>query len=333
MHNIILTKTLEQELAMPRFRLEGWFTVELIDARTGLIKRRLHFKNLIVNSGLDAVGTQAGNAISNLLTYCEVGTGSTAPAVTQTTLVTPVTPRTSANGGIADVGAYVAGPPDYYYLRRVRLFTETEANGNLTEVGFFTTLAAGTGTMFTRQLFKDGTGTPTVITKTSADQLRITYELRVYPPTADVVLPNITLDGVAYTPTVRALGVDESLYWGGGGFLFHGVYAGNVVRSADAFETDVLVARTDAFVAGSGSAQSSTSQAAYVALNFYRDRTSIWEPGVANFATGIGMVLTMNAQSNNQGTYLFQVKFAPKIAKTNVKRLTLAFRETWGRYP
>src|SRR5690606_9804975 len=64
--------------------VEGYFTVELIHARTGLVKRRLHFRNLITNAGLDALA--GGTAINDLVNYLAVGTGSSEPSYTDTTL-------------------------------------------------------------------------------------------------------------------------------------------------------------------------------------------------------------------------------------------------------
>jgi len=59
--------------------IEGWFTVELIHARTGLVKRRLRFRNLITNAGLNALGS--GTRIGSLIQYLAVGTGSNEPCL------------------------------------------------------------------------------------------------------------------------------------------------------------------------------------------------------------------------------------------------------------
>src|SRR5690606_11810156 len=157
--------------------VEGYFTVELIHARTGLVKRRLHFRNLITNAGLDALA--GGTGISSLINYLAVGTGSSEPNYTDTTLNAEVA-RTNSTGGFADSDAMVGSGDLVEYWRRIRtrVFGQNEANGNLAELGFFS--AAQGGTMWNRQLFRDELGNPTAITKTNEDQLRVRYEYRVY---------------------------------------------------------------------------------------------------------------------------------------------------------
>src|SRR5690606_35179901 len=132
--------------------VEGYFTVELIHARTGLVKRRLHFRNLITDAGLDAMA--GGVGISSLINYLAVGTGSSEPSYTDTTLNAEVA-RTNNNGGFGDSDAVVGSGDLVEYWRRIRtrVFTQAEANGNLTELGFFS--AASGGTMWNRQLFRD----------------------------------------------------------------------------------------------------------------------------------------------------------------------------------
>src|SRR5690606_975085 len=116
--------------------VEGYFTVELIHARTGLVKRRLHFRNLITDAGLDALA--GGARITDLINYLAVGTGSSEPSYTDTTLNAEVA-RTNSNGGFGDSDARVGDGDLVEYWRRIRtrVFTEAQANANLTELGFF----------------------------------------------------------------------------------------------------------------------------------------------------------------------------------------------------
>src|SRR5690606_7534789 len=91
--------------------------------------------------------------------------------------------------------------------------TENQANGNLAELGFFS--AADGGTMWNRQLFRDELGNPTAITKTSEDQLRVTYEYRVYPPWDDLV-QEIEVNGVPVEVVNRPQQVASASEWGSG---------------------------------------------------------------------------------------------------------------------
>src|SRR5690606_35683965 len=190
--------------------VEGHCTVELIHARTGLIKRRLHFRNLITDAGLDALAGGAG--IGGLINYLAVGTGSSWPSYADTSLDAEIE-RTTSNGGFGDSDAMVGSGDLVEYWRRIRtrVFTEDQANGNLAELGFFSSSSGGT--MWNRQLFRDELGNPTTITKTNEDQLRVTYEYRIYPPWDDVV-QEIEVNGVPIEVVNRAQAVTNSQRWG-----------------------------------------------------------------------------------------------------------------------
>lgn len=304
---------------------EGWFTIQLIDAKTGRIKRELKFKNLITDVGLDFFGASSSGILPVIGSsgYCGLGTGSTTPANSDTTLVAEVSPsssnRTTSNGGTFDVTGYVAGPPDYHKYVRTYLFLEAQANGNLTEVGIFT--AVTSGTMWTRQLLKDSGGTPTTVIKTSSDQLKVIYELRVQPPQSDAVT-SVTISGTSYTVSIRGV------YVGDPGVGWVEVFTNNTFGGSIGFETNTLVARTTTSNPSGNVASSSTTVAAYVNGNKYRDITYKFEPGIANFATGVGGIF---APAIGNGRYLFQIMFSPKFAKDNTMRLTLIVRVSFDR--
>src|SRR5690606_12005725 len=269
--------------------VEGYFTVELIHARTGLVKRRLHFRNLITNAGLDALA--GGAAISDLINYLAVGTGSSEPSYTDTALNAEVA-RTNSDGGFGDSDAMVGSGNLVEYWRRIRtrVFTQDQANGNLAELGFFS--AASGGTMWNRQLFRDELGQPTTITKTSEDQLRVTYEYRVYPPWDDLV-QEIEVNGVPTEVVNRPQLVSSSNTWGSSNFRSALRGLGGVGASrVQAYETDTLPARNGS-PSGTEVAASSHEVQSYTQGTWYREREARWEPSVANFATGIGLFFSL----------------------------------------
>lgn len=147
--------------------------------------------NLITNAGLD--GIAAAEGFAPLLSYVAVGTGSTAPDVTDAALDNEVA-RTNANLGLgADTYEHVAAGQQRF--TRVVAFNFAEANGNLTEFGGFR--AAGAGDAQTRDLFRDGSGDPVPITKTSDEQLVISYGMDLsYGPT--VLTPAGTINIAGY---------------------------------------------------------------------------------------------------------------------------------------
>lgn len=304
--------------------VEGYFTVELIHARTGLVKRRLHFRNLITNAGLDALA--GGARISDLINYLAVGTGSSEPSYTDTTLNAEVA-RTNSNGGFGDSNAMVGSGDLVEYWRRIRtrVFTESQANGNLAELGFY---SSGTGgTLWNRQLFRDELGNPTTITKTNEDQLRVTYEYRVYPPWDDVV-QEIEVNGVPVEVVNRPQLVANNSIWGSGATNAALDGLGAVGTTAvEVLETDTLPGRSGS-PSGTAVAASSRAVQSYTPGTWYREREARWEPAVANFATGIGV---FRSYTNGGNSPSFASKVTPKIMKQNTQRLIVMERWTYAR--
>lgn len=318
--NLIINRTRELEVVSPVMMYEGWFDVKLIHAATGKVKKHLRFRNLITNAALDAMGGTLNP--TNMTAYFGVGTGATAPANADTTLQTPLGTRVASSTLSSG-----SGPSYAYWFKKLQFtFLEANANGTLTEIGGFSANAGGT--MWTRQLFKDGSGTPTAITKTSSDQLQVTYEMRLYSPTADVT-GTLVINSTNYPYTIRAADITSATRWGDSGPLAN-FNAGSTASTAQAIETNTL--GTTSGVPG-GAVTNSTSGAfsAYVAGSYTRDVTYIWDPGVANYATGIGSLLY--GAPNNVCNPPFQIGFTTKIPKDATKRFTLVARLAWGRYP
>lgn len=331
---IYVPRTIEAEIVLPGPRYEGFVTVERFfgDHRKGVKTGHWEFRNHIVNGGLDLIFLKDGQRIDTALSHMAVGTGSTAPADGQTGLVAEIAPantnRTSSSGLVADVTGF--GPSfTYAYLRRTRLFLEAQGNGNLAEMGWFTAVTAGT--MFSRMLFKDGGGSPTTITKTAADQLRVTYEIRIYPPVADVT-GTISISAVSYDYTIRPANTDS--FWGvtRQGSLGSAIGSASDQATGAAFETQTLDAQTGE-PAGASTGCSLVTWSAYTGGTFLRDAEYRWDPGVANYALGIGSFRMYGGFEGGNHNALFQMSVTPRFAKDNTKRLNLTMRHTWGRYP
>ena len=189
-----------------RSTVQGFFTLRLGRMQpdgTVAYTREYAFPNLILNQGLDRMGDN--NLYRN---YCQVGTGSTPPAATDTQLVSPAGASasvTSTGGGNAQ--GIVTGPPRYAFDRRVYRIPAGTATGNLTEVGV--SWAAGTGaTLYNRALILDGSGNPITITKLADEVLDVTYELRTYIPTSDVT-GTVVIAGTTHDYIIRAAEADQ----------------------------------------------------------------------------------------------------------------------------
>ena len=300
----------------------------------GIIRRTLSFPNIITNAGLDAIGNGAGGGgdnIVDLLHHCAVGTSNTAPAATDTALGTQEGSRTTGNGGFADAAAIGAGNA-FWEFTRTRVFLEGTVDGvNLAEVGFFQN--ASGGPMWMRQLIKDDMGTPTTISLASDEQLRVIYKYRIYPNTT-VASSTVTIDSVSTDIDVRAHDIDSADVWGtdfigSDGMLEQlGVWTTGLGASAQAYEANTMPSTTTPQT-GSGTAASSINPQTYTNGNFFRDVEYVWDPGVANFVTGVGSVAFWGFGSF--GSHI--ITFDPKIQKDNTERLRLQMRCTWGRRP
>ena len=156
--------------------------------------------NLILNQFYDTLIPQHGLLRPSF--YAAVGTGSTAPDPTQTQLANEI--GTSSNPRRT---GYT--PPDQrseidalatygvYDIRRVLEFSEAEVGGlNLTEWGF-SPVSSRNGPLMTRELFRDGSGNPVVLTIETDQRLRLIYRYRVTlsPTSPQDVSVNIGGDG------------------------------------------------------------------------------------------------------------------------------------------
>jgi len=294
--------------------------VELVDAATGIVERSLSsFKNVITDAGLDGIGN--GTTIDSMVNYLAVGTDNTTPAVGQTALGSQLGARYATNGGVADV--VTAGPSyAYWELARTRVIPTNDCNGNLTELGFFS--AAASGIMWMRQLFLDEMGDPTTITKLNTQQLRVTYAWRVYPSTA-ISTDVISIGGTSTDCDARALDIDNQYEWGDGGMLKR---IGEWTLGASCYETDTFPTTTGGYFTGTAVGASSKTVGSYTNGTFYRDITMVWEPGFANFATGIGAV---GFTIKGNGLTCLGTTFSPKVAKDDTQRFTYVARVAWAR--
>ena len=296
--------------------LEGRFAVELVHARTGLVKRRLEFCNLITDAGLRALAENGGafsQRLGDLTSYIAVGTGTAAPSVEDTALVSEIA-RTNSDGGFGDQSGAVGSGDllEYWWRKKTRVFGESQANGNLTEVGLFN--AGSGGVLFCRQLFRDEFGNPTVITKTPEDQLRIVYEYRVYPPMDDAVY-SIHVNGVETEVTTRAATVASTFWWGETELLGRVISGGLLVSSAPISNRSGSIAGSDA---------NSVTVMDYVTGAFYRERQAIWNPATAN-------ITIRSFLSSPSNSTRFQSEINPTFDKVNTQRLVLLERITFAR--
>lgn len=283
------------------------------------------FDNLITDNGLDLLGA-GGNYNSTILVACRVGTGSTAPATTDTGLVSHLAATTTEQANSTGVQGTA---PYFGWRRKTWRFALGAVVGNVAEVGIFNALTGGT--MFSRALI-EAAGVPTTITILADEQLDVVYELRNYAQVGDTAWGPVTISGVDYSGVVRAAFVTDatttgSWFPGVSGLGYTGLIMGLGTSMVGAFvyATQTLGPITGQ-PAGTRYENFSRAASAYVSGTYYRDHTLVWDLNEGNAPGGVGSFRT------NTSFGAYQLSITPLIPKDATKRLTLYVRISFGRY-
>lgn len=329
MTNIIIPK--KRGLIVPdrlkghRSEVAGFFTLRLGKMQpdgTVAYNREYSFPNIITNQGLDRMGNNAHYA-----TYCQVGTGTTPPAATDTALVAPV----GAGGSVTSTGGgnaqgIVIGPPRYAYDRRVHRLAAGVGTGNLAELGIG--WAAGTGaTLYNRALILDGSGNPITITKLADEILDVTYELRTYIPTSDIT-GTIVISGNSYDYIIRAAEADQIKPAFDAGW-------GPQVSSGTIYQwSSVILAANQGNAAFTGNINTIDGQPGTAAGVTCSPSSSAYTPGtlerVIKHTYGLGgSPIRSILYSFGWGSY--QIQFDPVIPKGAGNSFEVEFIHSWAR--
>lgn len=302
----------EQKILLPRSTMRGRFKFTAIrpDGR----ERPLTdwFDNLVLDSGLNAIGT------ASQLSACVVGTSNTAVSAAQTTLSGFLAGTTD----IQETNYGVGGSGPYYGYKTIRYrFAQGVATGNINEVGVGPSKTSG-ATLWSRALTVNGGGTPTTVTVLADEVLDVTYEIRLYAPVADGAGGPFSIGGVNYNVDWRAANVTSANTWG--------QYIGSTASFAPTGSTHVAYNGAMGAVTGapSGTASSLTmSNAAYSNNSLQRDGIASYGLTQGNLSGGI----LSTAILTTLGSYQFE--FDAAIPKDDTKTLVLNYRIAWDRYP
>lgn len=264
------------------------------------------FDNLILNNGLNRIGTGA------IGSYCQVGSGSTAPLVTDTSLQSLV-----ASAGAISQSDGNGSTPYYGWHRRTYRFNAGVATGNLSEVGIGWT--TGSSTLFSRALIRDGGGSPTTITVLADEVLDVIYELRLYPPETDSTF-NLVINGTTYTVTCRTSNANPGK-WSPSILFSHGPNYSPPMFYA--YEGDIGAATG---TPSGSSANSGLLWDAYSNNSYQYSGLATFGLSSANFPTSIGSFWLFV-----YGSWAFQFGVSPKIPKNATNVLKLRVTTTWAR--
>lgn len=304
-------------------RLGGFYKLEAV-APNG--RRRLladWFPNLIPDVGLDIPGVS-----SSWCYTCRIGSGNTAPSVSDTALVSQVA---SSSNRTDITGASNQTAAAYTYARCTWRFAAGSAAGNLAEIAVFES-----SRMLSRALILDGTGAPTTLTVLSDEALDATYEIRNYPPLSDV-LTTMVIGSTTHDVVIRVSEVDMLWDMRGSGLGSPvGWMAGSASNSALVYPSTSTLGAITGSPSGTGSLRSSSATSAYSTGSYFRDFSSTWGLTNGNVSGGIATArITCGSQPSaaGEGTsgLCFQMSFDPVIPKTASNNLVLNFRQSWAR--
>ena len=232
--------------------MKGFWKIEAVKPDGEVYLLADWFPNLVTNSGRAAMKVQPF-----WMTHAQVGTDNQLPSVLDTNLPGWVA-GTNTTFGAGASGAN-GSIPWYGWKQRVWDFAPTGSNVILNEVAAgWGDGAGGSGNIVSRGLIVDITGTQVSVNWVAGETLRMTYEMRYYPP-LNPVLGSIVLDGISYDYTLEALAVTGTFWyahigeligqyslsvsdwsvWNGGGVAIEAVPTGLTAACDNATQTNV----------------------------------------------------------------------------------------------
>src|SRR5690625_665761 len=265
--------------------------------------------NLLTDSGLDNLAGQ------QWMRRCYIGSGSSPPAPQDTALAAPLGSATSS---------IVAGPrtDDYSSVVGTYSLPPGSATGIISEIG----VGPNSGSITTRALVRDETGSPTTITKGPIDSLTVTYQIREYPDQGDtnsvVVNPHTAQEYSVVSRTIGGTAGDRLQRWNNYG----AITPPGQGHPFSATGTPLVAWDSTSYVSGSST---TTGQIpAYQSGSHYLDLALQWRESLGNVAGGIVRI----GSSVPTQAFRIQAQFDPPIDKDNTKTLQITLRKSWGRY-
>lgn len=297
--------------ASAAMRVEGMYRVYLNGKPAGVARDH---PNLVTDGGLDRL-------FNGSISFAYVGTGNSAPAVTDTVLQAPLA-STSSNSPLGTVQSYGGTTPnEYVQCIFGKRFAQGSVVGNIAELGY----GWSTG-LYSRALILDGGGSPTTIAVTADDTLDIEYIARLYPTPADVT-GTVTIGGIDYDYTIRPVGVTSTNGWS-----LSSIFGYASSLSASGFADDLpLQARSfTSWSTNSSHFASPSTAGSYTPGSRARALNLTWGLTSGNYAGGVESVF-VSPRTNTNGLTTFQCAFATPIPKDATKTLSLSFMLSWDR--
>lgn len=165
--------------------------------------------NVITDVGLNNMGAALSK---NIMRACQIGSSNATPSTGDTTLGTRL--ASSVTRISRSINKQLTTLPYYLDVFTVYRFAAGVGTGDIKELGIASATGDTSGSgmsptapLFSRTLPVDGSGNPTTVTKLADEIVDVTYRLRYYLDTSDVVEVR-NVDGVDYTLTLRPVRID-----------------------------------------------------------------------------------------------------------------------------
>lgn len=265
----------------------------------GRVVGELEFPNLITNVGLDSAANDPG-----WRNYCRVGTGTTAPTPTDSTLGAQIAATQTST--LSNANAASVSDPGTTTVSHT--FPVGAVVGNITEIGYG---ATETGALSVRALITDSLGNPTSFPVAANEQLRAIYVRQIFAPASDIVTTQ-SLGATTYGVTIRCTQVT-------GHPVPFQLFSGN--NSAQISANSVLPTYGNTI---SGAVSSTTyTNGSYSAGSFSREFSGSWAAG-----NGTGEFRTAQFTLNG---FRFAMLYDAPIVKPASFALTIPISLVWSR--
>lgn len=179
--------------------ISGFFKLKKFNTETNKIIETPWMKNLVLDSGLNALKT------GGFLSTCYVGTGSSVPEDIQTHLDAQIASTTTVQSNIDFLDPI---SPYSGYFERCFRFPAGSFTAVIREVG----IGPSSNLLFARMLIVDDFGIPTIFSIETGETLDVFYRLYIFPQLTDTI-STVIARGISYTITSRMANVGNSLEW------------------------------------------------------------------------------------------------------------------------
>jgi hypothetical protein len=329
----------------PNFELKGSvkgeYQIQVVkaDGRVTYPLGKEFIPNLILNSGIDAffASNRDQGWYGALTTFCRAGSGTTAEAEAQTTLIAQLKSTNSYFGGSGANGTATDTVNGKVTHKRTYEFSTETGAVSYSEIGVGPT--ASGADLFSRVVLRQDE-LPITLNLVEGDNLRVVYQLTIsIPQIVNATTVSLTTTGWSAAGQLKLTGTFDSIF---GTVAANGTYSGGLglslmsSRRASSNARASYLATNDAFPAVNANlalasiAQiSSETLASYTNGSFTRDITVTFTP--ADPATSVANVRSVCLRGSGNPGATLQLLLSANQPKSNEYRLSFTFRFTWDR--